>query len=838
MPTVVNGIGTWYYGKRRIHTIKGTCEFCGSQTDLVSYDTTLFFVVVFVPLIPLGQRRILQQCAACQRHRVLSLAKWEEAKVRDGADLLEKLRDDPDNREAIMQALAFAIAYQNEPLFNNVAETLADARLGDAAIQAKLGDGYSYFGRWPDAERAYRASLAVEDNEVYREQLAWALLKQDQPDEARPYLQHVIDKRKRDAGGMVYFLIKGYQAQGRHDEALALMDQRDQAFPDWIELKEYQQQRKTSTRYRGTDTKVRSDFLSEGKPGYREGNWTARLPRWIAAMIALGAVAFYLGAAIWIGQARKVFLVNGTGQAYKVAIQGTEHALPPNSATPVRIAEGDVEVSFADARLGLRPVRGQIESSFWTRPFAGHTFVINPDRAAMVLEEETYYAKVAPPPGDPAKVHFGQAFYSLPGVDYEFQNFPPTLQVTEHSKVRKTRVGLATGLPPEVRLQFLQGLEREEQIQLCQRVLQLDPSDTMILYYLSAQLSPEETLKFVESRLDGRPILVEWHRVYQTQMERTHPQTDLRPRYRKLLADSKGAADALYLLGRVDPDVDEGDKLFQQAATADPPSGYAMYGLGYRAFSEARFSEARTWFEKALTQMKDKSIPRKMLHDALLASGDYDRLLQALQPEANVPGKKLGTLIQMLRVQAIRGDKDKARQQVAEVLKISGPQRDSVQQALDTVLACCENDVPGYLKAVGKAPAFEAALLRGELKQATDLAGLASPDSVAFHGLLYLEATRAGAKDIADKEWRALLADLGKGGRGQRLFGDVLTGHKPIASRLPQRLPLDPISKRVLLAVAAQRFPDQARELLTMARKLDFQHDAISLCLRKYLAQP
>ncbi len=38
MPTVYNGIGTWYYGKRRIHTGKGTCEFCGSLTTLESYD--------------------------------------------------------------------------------------------------------------------------------------------------------------------------------------------------------------------------------------------------------------------------------------------------------------------------------------------------------------------------------------------------------------------------------------------------------------------------------------------------------------------------------------------------------------------------------------------------------------------------------------------------------------------------------------------------------------------------------------------------------------------------------------------------------------------------------
>jgi hypothetical protein len=28
MPHDINGIGTWYYGKRRIHRFKDTCKFC------------------------------------------------------------------------------------------------------------------------------------------------------------------------------------------------------------------------------------------------------------------------------------------------------------------------------------------------------------------------------------------------------------------------------------------------------------------------------------------------------------------------------------------------------------------------------------------------------------------------------------------------------------------------------------------------------------------------------------------------------------------------------------------------------------------------------------------
>lgn len=149
MPTVINGIGTWYYGRRRIHTRTGTCEFCGNEAALQSFDTTLFFVVLFVPVIPLTRKRILEQCSACQKHRVLGLRKWEEAKVADGAVVIDQLEQNPSDRAAIASAIAFAQTYQDEPLFDQIVAPAAAEHKNDAAIQAQLAGAYSYFARWP-----------------------------------------------------------------------------------------------------------------------------------------------------------------------------------------------------------------------------------------------------------------------------------------------------------------------------------------------------------------------------------------------------------------------------------------------------------------------------------------------------------------------------------------------------------------------------------------------------------------------------------------------------------------------------------------------------------------
>ena len=839
MPFTINGIGTCYYGKRHAHTIKSVCEFCGKYADLASFDTTLFFVAIFVPLIPLSKKRILRQCSVCQKHRALGLAQWEEAKERDTSEILEKIQSNPPNRDLAMQAIGYALAYQDEPLFDRVVETLDSAHANDALVLAQVGDAYSFFARWPEAEEAYLGALDVEDSEPIREQLAWALLKQSRPDEAQPYLEHVLAKQKRAAAGFVYHLINGYQAQGRHDEAQALIERRDQAFPELAATKEYQRQRKTALRYQGSDEKVRTPLFIDSTGGYREGNWTARWPYWIAALLLLGATALYLGSAFWIGRARNVYLVNGTNKPYTAVVQGSEHLVAAHRAMPIHVAEGDVEVSIKGA--AVKPIQGRIETSFWTRPFASHTFVINPDEGAIVLEEEEFFAAVNPKLGAPPKVHIGHGFYSFAGIDYEFQEFPRTITVSEHGQVRKTRVALAPAVSPEMRLSLLMGLQPAEQMEVCKRSLDLDPSSTLDLYWLCNQLPPEEGIAFLEPRLNDFPILVDWHRMYQSLMERAHPEKDLRPRYRKLLAKNEGNADALYLLGRADPDLNEQSKLFQKAAAAKPPSGFANYALGYHALSDGRFADAIRWYEKALQLLNDKIIVQPMYHDALLANGDYARLLALLQADAQAPGRKAIASFQMVRVHALRGDRAKAQAQIDEVVKfLPAPARDTTRKALEAIVCCSANDVAGYLKLTDDTN-YEAALLRGKLKEAAALTGGANltgginTDRLNLHGLVYLEAVQAGAKEIADAQWKALLAELKKTGRDYRLFADYLEGRQPPATRLAQRLPIEPNAKRVLLAVAAQRLPEQKQELLALAKRLDFYRDAVSLCLAKFL---
>ena len=55
MPHVLNGIGTWYYGKGNLTQYRATCVSCGKTGKLSSYDTTKYFAFLMLPIVPLGK---------------------------------------------------------------------------------------------------------------------------------------------------------------------------------------------------------------------------------------------------------------------------------------------------------------------------------------------------------------------------------------------------------------------------------------------------------------------------------------------------------------------------------------------------------------------------------------------------------------------------------------------------------------------------------------------------------------------------------------------------------------------------------------------------------------
>lgn len=842
MPHVHDGIGTWYYGKRRIHRIKGTCEFCNNVGELESYDTTLFIVVFFVPLIPLGQKRILNSCPYCKKHRLLPLHLWETTKAQQAREVLEQLKANPDDGSAIRNALAMATGFQDEELFNKLATSLAHDRPDDADVQAQLAAGYSYFSRYHEAEKAYRASLATRQEPSTQYQLGMVLLKQGRPEEACPLLMPILDTADGPNAPLIFYLVEGLQTKGLHRQALEIMDLRDETFPELAQEKLCRKQRQVSTRHKDSGKSIKSTYLSESKKiGTQEGGWGSSLARWIGPVLGLVFLVWYLGTAIWLGAHRPVFLVNGTDLPYTVSINGKEQTLNPGQ-TKISVPEGLVKIDFRDPLAHLEPVSCEVKTQFLGRPFWYPTLIINPDRLAFVSHQTVTYAEIAPPV-NPPQIRTGESFYHYDGVHCEFTELPTQVSVKRGQSATRTRVSLLPVPSAEDRLlEMTTLLAPNQQIDYARRWLQFDPDNVFFLNWFVRTLPIEQALAFLDPQLSVRPIQVENHRLYQHLMEKAHPEKDLRPTYEKLVIETNRQPNALYLLARLREGL-ESDQLLREAIKAEKPTVYPVHSLGWRALSRGDFTESIRLLEQALKLSPKNTQVRQDLFTALKADGQFDRLLKELGYQIVSPINQLNRQVEYLRVHAMRGDKVKTQNQLNQCLALLPPStqphiRKMLFNQLTMIICCGNGDIAGYLAAITQDPngsLFEPALLRDNLVEAAKFVEDPQDESRTQSqiALLYLAARKARNDRLADQQWNLLLENLNRSGRPEKHLGEILTGTRPIDAATVQNLPIDPKQKRILLLVVSQRFPETAKTLLPLARKLDFHFDSQSLCLAK-----
>jgi tetratricopeptide (TPR) repeat protein len=442
MPHVINGIGTWHWGKRNIHKETGSCEFCGRVGELRSYDTTLFFVVVFVPIIPLKQERVLRSCPSCRKFRVVKLKDWNETKQREILATVEALRTDSRSPENISRAIRTVVSYQDETAFLRLAAVIGEGKVQDAQLNALLGAAYDYFLRYPQGEACYRESLRLKDEPVVREDLARCLMKQMRPDEALPMVEHVFKDSEEKKVGLLALLVEGFQNVGKHSEALALLARIKEVFPHLATQKHFAKYEKVSRKNLATGKVIRSANLAT--PRRRAGDgaaWRFAVPQYIGLGVALIAVGGYLASCISGGYAREVRLVNGLDKSYEVVVAGQPYKLDPHGERVIQVAEGLLPVHVATPGITVPDHSYSIATSFFARPFLNRAFVINPDGCALLVKEEiSYYpqssASAHTNDNIPYQIHTGEDFYTFDGVDYPFRDSPHNITMSENESRR------------------------------------------------------------------------------------------------------------------------------------------------------------------------------------------------------------------------------------------------------------------------------------------------------------------------------------------------------------------------------------------------------------------
>lgn len=848
MPYTLNGIGTWYYGRQNEHAAYGRCEHCGREGVLSSYDTMLWFVVVFIPLIPLGRKRVLNECSVCRRHRSLSLADWHRMKTEKLRAAGEAYAADTRSAAKARALLEAIVGFQDARALEQVAPVLEREFAGDAEVLALTGNAFAVLGRLPDTERLLRRALAVRDMESAREQLADCLVRQGKPDEALQQLAHIFTSRKEGAFDLLLFVMQGFQAVGRHEAALQLATRCEEFFPAACNTRAFRKAKRVSEKNRATGRPVNAKLLDAPQAGGPTVSPKVVLVGVCVALVA-GAVV-YLVSAVREGRNRVVYVVSGRDVAYTVDVNGQRVKLMPLRPKLLTVQEGVIRVTPVEAGGVMTQEQFEIRTPFLSRPLAKRTFVVNPDRVAVVYKETIPYGNFPAASVPPPKLYAGGVVYDVGKVDFPFETPPAQIRI-EGSSATRTTVGVLTNLtsPSDVLRVVGESMDLDAAREYLRRALQFEPDDETLLTTCCALMKPEEAKAFLGTRLGDVPVRAGWHRLYQEVTERTNPEHDLRAEYRARLEKDPDNSDLIYLLGRVAPPA-EARELFARAAGMTPPNGYAVGALAWDHLGAAEFERALELVRRAMRLQPDRESLKGIQAEALAGLRRYDEML-AMNAEAR---RKLplefGLASARVVILKLAGRSEEATKFIGDHcagLKREGlpdSEINEVRLHLNASYFLAAGDAKRYADTVRVLPgyAFTRSLALDDVPAAAQaLKEMAASEEGGKPGpyeylVLYLAAAREGRHAaIAPDALRQAVEQLRKGSEDQRVAAKLLESAE-VSAEDALAVSLQPSEKKLVLTALGVRSAAARKDAFALVRKLNYWPDNSKWVLDRVLA--
>ncbi|NLL04395.1 MAG: hypothetical protein GX270_01085 [Clostridiaceae bacterium] len=830
MPYTFNGIGSWYYGKKNEHTHQGTCEFCGNSAKLSSYDTTKFFVFLFIPIIPLGEKRVIDQCSCCKKHRVVGLKEWEKHLKETVDSQHANWLQNPNDYEAATELLHSVAYFRDIDKLNSISRDIRMHCSNNAEIMNELGLVHSFLYQFEEAESAFNSSLFINRDRNVEENLAEALMKNQKPDKAKPYLRHIIEERIVDKLYYILLLIESYQYIGNHRSAMQVIEECESAFPEYKNHKTLSKYRKISQRNYDTSRTVKGSLMSSALNSKDPVKFAFVLPKIIfPALLVLGFLIYTLSAFL-LGLSREVYLVNGLDQPYSIEINGDKIDLQPMSRKKVKLAEGTTKVNILDLDAEEKNLDINIDTPFWTRPMNKRLLIINPDRVAVFLWQEAQYAVNEKDNADyvsPYCYYAGRHFYNLESVDYLFEELPETIKIEGGTKrIKSQLIQVDKNQLSTYYIDILGELDSKDILTYTKAKLNYDPDNETNLYIYLSYCDKDSAIDFLKARLDDRPVLVNWHRIYQNYMDFNEPSHDLVAEYSTYIENEKDNKSLYYLLSRILTDQKEVEKLLMKSIEGIDPCPYGYYGLAYKNLSDGNFEQASIYIQKAIEALPEQNSFDSLLKDTMLAQGMYDSLIKDVKTQQSKYPYDGDLVAEEIRLYMAKNDSYSAENSISNYMSTFEASENELKQLWNTylkgIIAYYSNDVATYAASLQELEdpqsSFENALINGEFDKAAQIATDNGFDGSYFL-LLYLAQDNP---DSATKYLNQAIEIFRTGDRDERLIADYLSGTKSFVLDEVKSIVLHPEIKRIVMAALGKLHPNYKEELNILAKKLNY----------------
>lgn len=829
MPSTVNGIGTWYYGKKNLQKSPGVCEACHQAGELATYETRLWFVVLFVPIIPLGKKQVLDSCPKCRRHRVIALDEWQKIRdesIQQSAQTLEEQREDP---EAGLQMLHTLAGFRKTEEATKLARLLKTRHPDHADLQYNVGSWLDFAGYKEEAGECFaRAFELAPEKQDYKRAFGISLARQGQVERAHDLLAVFEPPSRHYDPATLLYLAQQSQAHGDPQRAVDILRKVLKATPQWAKEKWIRRLVKDSELAIGAEVSLLP----------RRSLLKSKAFRVIAVLLL--AIVGTTTASMMIAANRTLFIVNGGREAITVTIDDSQAVVVGAFAkTKVSVGEGTHTWKLAEPKVIAGQGRFIIATNFATRFFESPVFVLDPGRTTVIVQEMAFYGAQHVHQEMAHNVHVGEAFVSYPDIDLAFEPFPQTVKV-QAGGASRTRVDALLG-DPHAAIHFVsQELPATTTLSFCERHLNLNPIDKNLLdtyTALSTRNDQEQRLyNFLKTGADRVPVEVEWHRRLQGAMQKLNLFDELRTRYDKLVEKFPDDSMALYLRGRIEPDLVAAEGYFSRAAAQDPQNPWPVYSQTFGMLSVGEFAQARECCLLAIDLAPTKEDFKKTMFQIRLSLGELDEL-EREQREAIQKTPMISTLNwRLFRVLAAKGQIEdlQTAQNVYALLRKTQYPADPFDELLhsERFVRYCQRDYEKVLELSQKAKSLRArghlifqAMLDLDQLEHIDDAGL--PARATGRGylelFLHLAWLQRGDGDRANEWFNKAMEDFRNGDPETKTIATALTestdlelaaGLRRISLRSEERM-------LVSLTAAIQCTGEARRELIDMAEKVN-----------------
>ncbi len=848
MPSTINGCGTHYYGKKNVETYPGVCQACKKEVMLSSYDTGHYVVILFIPIIPLGKKRILDQCPICTRHAVVSMNEYVQSKI-NAQDRIQSYRNSPEDARLADEVIVQCVGFRDVETLLGITPLIEEHHAGNPEILKLLAGAYTHFGRLEEAERVLVASIYAKDEDETREALAECLLNQGRPDEAAPQLQHIIDENLADRAGYLFMLAGIFQVKGDHGKALEYYAHCERLDPEFARDRNFIRLRAESEKHLGTEVPVSPSQVIHKVT--RQAGW--KRFRQIAVVVLLLAVVGYFTLSWVQATKREIYVVNGLHKSYTIDINGDQLKLPPGTASRMRTGEGEIEFQILGLDVPVESQRIAIRSNFLTRPFDTTVFVLNPDGAALLEQKRVYYSQYeSSKTPEPEVFYFaGNQVYEFSGLEFVFRQFPKsiTLESEERDTPRDGVNVIKSNQDIDLASTFVflgDTIGKDDALLAVQQHLRLEPEREEFLVPLTVLSEPGPCAEFLRQGIERRPVEVQWHRHYQQAMQRASQEVQLEAEYEALLKAHPADKDILYLAGRCSRDIDTTLERFRQAAEGEDACPYAVNALAGHHLGMGHFEESADMAARALAMLPEDELAQWQYLQAMIAAHRYDQAVQLLRANQAKPYPWcVAAYFDEAYIHTIRDKKDEVRSTFDRMKT-----RFKEWHEEDAVEENCRNLGARLAYAVG-----DDRLAASTLKDSSDIsdqmvAHLIMNDPVAAadcleedvrdarpHLILYLAATEQGNNTLAEKQLALAIKMKSEGDDEDRAYAEALAGESTLASEDLLRLWHPAGEKALILAVLGLRDPENREAYFELARKLNFDKRFPHLLIKRATAQ-